>query len=375
MSLPVGITGFTGLLVTVSTSFMVSSCAEDSVYAVNEVVALGLVSMLAFLFTMKLIPVVKEKCLKAGLFGRDINKNGKDPVPEALGIVPATVSLMAIISFQWVFRENLGEFNAAIIAMSMMLFLGFADDVLDVRWRDKVLLSYMAAVPLLFGYSGETTIVLPKQLEAYFGSKFLDLGILYYAYMINTIVWCTNAINIYAGINGLETGQTVVMAAFVLLHNCIQLAMGDSEGHLLSIFIVLPFLTSGLALTYFNWYPSQVFVGDTFTYFAGMTLAVCGIIGHFSRTLVVLFIPQIINFLLSIPQLLHIIECPRHRLPRYDASTGKLYYTKNGTLINAWLYLFGPRTEKELCVHLVGFQILCCSAGLFLRYYLSAYFY
>lgn len=28
-------------------------------------------------------------------------------------------------------------------------------------------------------------------------------------------------------------------------------------------------------------YPSAVFVGDTYTYFAGMTMAVAGILGHF----------------------------------------------------------------------------------------------
>lgn len=64
-------------------------------------------------------------------------------------------------------------------------------------------------------------------------------------------------------------------------------------------------------------YPSQVFVGDSYTYFAGMTLAVAGILGRFSKTLMLFFIPELINFLLSIPQLLNIIPCPQHRLPMY----------------------------------------------------------
>ena len=34
-------------------------------------------------------------------------------------------------------------------------------------------------------------------------------------------------------------------------------------------------------------------MGDTFTYFAGMTLAVAGILGHFSETLLLFFIPQV----------------------------------------------------------------------------------
>lgn len=63
-------------------------------------------------------------------------------------------------------------------------------------------------------------------------------------------------------------------------------------------------------------YPSSVFVGDTYCYFAGMTFAVVGILGHFSKTLLLFFIPQVLNFLYSLPQLFHVIPCPRHRLPK-----------------------------------------------------------
>lgn len=60
-------------------------------------------------------------------------------------------------------------------------------------------------------------------------------------------------------------------------------------------------------------FPADVFVGDSYTYFAGMTLAVAGILGHFSKTLMLFFIPQLLNFAISIPQLIGIYECPRHR--------------------------------------------------------------
>ena len=63
-------------------------------------------------------------------------------------------------------------------------------------------------------------------------------------------------------------------------------------------------------------YPSKVFVGDTFCYFAGVVLAVSGILGLFSKTLLLFFIPQVLNFVYSTPQLFKLIPCPRHRLPR-----------------------------------------------------------
>ena len=63
-------------------------------------------------------------------------------------------------------------------------------------------------------------------------------------------------------------------------------------------------------------YPSNVFVGDTFCYFSGMTFAVVGILGHFSKTMLLFFAPQVFNFVFSLPQLFKFVPCPRHRLPR-----------------------------------------------------------
>jgi len=64
-------------------------------------------------------------------------------------------------------------------------------------------------------------------------------------------------------------------------------------------------------------------VGDTYTYFAGMTFAVVGILGHFSKTVLLFFIPQLFNSAYSVPQLFGIIFCPRHRLPRYNTCSYK----------------------------------------------------
>ena len=73
-----------------------------------------------------------------------------------------------------------------------------------------------------------------------------------------------------------------------------------------------------------NWFrfPAKVFVGDTFCYFAGMTLAVVGILGHFSKTVLLFFLPQLFNFALSLPQLFHLVDCPRHRMPRFVVFCG-----------------------------------------------------
>ena len=48
-------------------------------------------------------------------------------------------------------------------------------------------------------------------------------GALYYIFMGMLAVFCTNAINILAGINGVEAGQSLVIALSVLAHNFVQL--------------------------------------------------------------------------------------------------------------------------------------------------------
>ena len=59
-----------------------------------------------------------------------------------------------------------------------MIFLGFADDVLDLRWRHKLLLPTIASLPLLMVYlvnGGSTTIILPKPVRFVLGLQ-MNLG-------------------------------------------------------------------------------------------------------------------------------------------------------------------------------------------------------
>ena len=59
-----------------------------------------------------------------------------------------------------------------------MIFLGFADDVLNLRWRVKVLLPTVASLPLLMVYlvnGGSTTIVLPAPVNTILGVNQLNL--------------------------------------------------------------------------------------------------------------------------------------------------------------------------------------------------------
>ena len=184
---------------------------------------------------------------------------------------------------------------------------------------------------------------------------------------------------------------------------------------------MVPYLTTTLALLVHNWYPSKVFPGDTFCYFSGMTFAVVAILGHFSKTLLLFFIPQVFNFLYSLPQLFHLVPCPRHRLPKYSKETdtvntsmavfrkeemgtlGRLSLTilstlklasvreytvevdsdkdtptmvdmvecNNLTLINFILRLAGPMHEQTLTMTILAIQVLSSVLAFMVRYPLA----
>lgn len=261
---------------------------------------------------------------------------------------------------------------------------------------------------------GVTSIVVPLQLQPYLG-PLLDLGALYYVYMAGVAIFSPNSINILAGINGIEVAQSVVIAALLALNDALYLLTPyphpATDSHLFSLSFLLPFLGVSLALLYHNWYPARVFVGDTYCYFAGMVFVVVSILGHFSKTLVLLLVPQIFNFVYSTPQLFGLVPCPRHRLPRFNARTGllepsatawtaerqpraavrwglmvlgrlgllrvvedaegKVVETSNFTLLNLWLVWRGPLSEERLAVELTAVQVLLGLAGLFVRHRLA----
>ncbi len=235
-------------------------------------------------------------------------------------------------------HHELATFLSALLSILAAVMLGFLDDVFDIRWRYKIPIPIISSIPLLVVYfagGGGTHVVVPSILRPLLPNApaLFDLGALYYLYMSMLSVFCTNSINILAGINGVEVGQALVIALSLSINDLLYLDLRAGEmgshssielvqRHLFSLYLLIPFIGTCLGLLYWNRYPSRVFVGDTFCYFAGQVLAVVGILGHFSKTLLLFFTPQIFNFLLSCPQLFGLVPCPRHRVPRVEKAEG-----------------------------------------------------
>lgn len=330
-------------------------------------------------------------------------------------------------------HSKLSAYLSALITLSTTVILGLADDILDLRWRHKFFIPALASMPLLIIYYvdfGVTSVVVPNFLVPYMPGKarLIDLSSLYYVYMSALTIFAPNSINILAGINGIEVGQSLVIAGLLILNSSLYLlpfpgnpVLGNgyvnhphpaTESHQLTLYLLLPFVAVSLALYLHNRYPARVFVGDTYCYVAGMTFAVVAILAHFSKTLLLLLIPQIFNFVYSTPQLFKLVPCPRHRLPKFNARTGllepsvttwtperpprkllttafflmqrlkliqvtvdpatnRVATTSNLTILNLWLVWRGPMREDQLQRELLMFQTACGLLGLFVRHELA----
>ncbi|OJJ58496.1 hypothetical protein ASPSYDRAFT_152257 [Aspergillus sydowii CBS 593.65] len=406
-------------------------------------------SGIAFSVTFSMVRWLGPVFIRAGLSGKDMAKPTRPVIPETMGAVCAVVYLLVLIFFiPFAFykdivaatsgggnrdivledhhvetgrtlhrfpHDRLASYLSGLLSLQCIVILGLGDDLLDIRWRHKVLIPAFGAIPMLMVYFvdfGVTHVVVPVPLQPYLG-PFLDLGFLYYVYMGAVAIFCPNSINMLAGINGIEVAQSLVIALLLMLNDVLYLITPfrhpATDSHLFSLYFLLPFVGVSLALLCHNWYPSKVFVGDTYCYFAGMVFVVVGILGHFSKTLLLLFVPQIFNFIYSCPQVFHLIPCPRHRLPRFDAKSGLLdasvteweappskliaivlellhrlrlaRITKNDrgqiiessnlTILNLWLIWMGPMREDRLALSMVAVQIVCGLFGLFVRHCLA----
>ena len=66
-------------------------------------------------------------------------------------------------------------------------------------------------------------------------------------------VFCTNAINILAGVNGLEVGQSVVIGISILLFNAMEMSGMFWKSHVFSMYFIFPYIGVSTALLYHNW--------------------------------------------------------------------------------------------------------------------------
>lgn len=265
--------------------------------------------ILAGMITYLFIPFIIKSSEKVGLITVDAHKPDKPNIAEPGGLV---ILISFIFSFSFViliivaleqiisplilgFELNittnnifLAEVLAGLLAITIAGLIGFIDDVFGIvlKWRHKILLGFLPAIPLMIIGVGEPTLDLP-----FLGPT--SLPILYPFLIIPLATNFTfNSFNMVAGFNGLETGLGIISFSSIFLT---ILLFTTSINPLV---LILSGTMLGTLLVFYssNKFPAKILIGDVGTLTIGTALFVTLILGNIERLALGIFLLYFINF-------------------------------------------------------------------------------
>ena len=251
------------------------------------------VIIVSFLIALFLGPVVIP-VLKRLKVGQSIREDGpkshlvKSGTPTMGGIIIILAILISILTR--------GFFKAEIWAVIFFILgfglIGFIDDYIKVVMRQNEGLKPMQKIigqlifSVLLALYGSKYSAMGTTLMIPFVNIHIDLGVLYIPFITFFAVGMVNAVNLTDGLDGLNTGVTmIVTAAFSLIANSLKDANQIYEG-----ISLISAAVSGACLGFLrhNANPAKVFMGDTGSMALGGAVAAVAVISN-----TVLFIPII----------------------------------------------------------------------------------
>ena len=202
----------------------------------------------------------------------DINKEHKPQIPEMGGVgvvlsVSLTLTLIggALVLFD--IYEEPSILYAALSVVFIASYIGLFDDISVISRKNKAIGLLLAGLPLAVSRTFSTVI----QIPFYGPTVFWDYQWQYLAFWLLIVPLgvfaAANAFNMSAGYNGLESGQTAIIAFFLLL------IAAFTKANLMGMLILASTLGASLGLYVFNRYPAQTFVGDIGTLSMGALIA------------------------------------------------------------------------------------------------------
>jgi len=236
-------------------------------------------AFIAFLLTYFATPIVIRAAYAIGALDHPEDRRiHKKSTPNIGGLAIFFGFIIVTIFSLELSREVLG----LILGSTLMLIMGFVDDIVGLKAAPKLIAQITGALILI--YFGISINFLTNPTEA---TSVFTLGWLAYPLTILWIVGITNAINIIDGIDGLAAGVVAISAAVIA-----AVAFLTGRPQILPLALYLE--ASSLAFLRYNFSPAKIFMGDTGSQFLGFTLAGIAIIGTLkSAALISLLIPAL----------------------------------------------------------------------------------
>ncbi len=321
--------------------------------------------LLSFILTLYTLPKWILKCRQVGYLWEDMNKPVKlKNVAASGGIIVVIAFILGVLSYIAIktFIMNQDDRTLQIFALLNVILIlalvGFVDDVLGwtskgLSIRFRLFLAFIASVPLVVINAGTKIVDIP-------GFGIINLGIYYPIILIPIgIAGAATTYNFLAGMNGLESGQGVIIVSFLSFVAYLTANPG--------LAIVGLCMTASLIIFYFyNKCPAKVFPGDILTYAVGALIAGMAILGNFEKIAVFIFIPYVIETILKLRGKLE-----KHSFGKVseDGSLTLPYNKIYGlTHLSIWiLSKFKNKVYENEVVYLIfSFQAIICLLSLFI---------
>jgi UDP-N-acetylglucosamine--dolichyl-phosphate N-acetylglucosaminephosphotransferase len=346
--------------------------AQKNEYDMNvyDVVMVVVGCVISFGVTFFLMPSWIRYAGKLKITGQDMHKVDKREIPEAGGLVVMCAIVLALMFYAavQVFLNKNQEAMMFVIgsvgSILLVAIIGVMDDFrgwkVGLKQWQKPLMTLPAAIPFLLVNFNRTTIDIP-----FIGIQ--DIGILVPLVLVTiAVVGASNAFNMLAGYNGLESGMGIIILVTFGILSILEMQTTGIIFCFVGVCALAGFLV-------YNWYPSRVFPGDTMTYPIGAFIAVCAMLGRVEKYALILFIPYFLDFILPLRKGMKVeafakVNDDGSFEPPYQA-----VYDTTHIAIRVLKKLKKKVYEKDVVLLILGFELLLAVSCILLYLFVPQY--
>lgn len=234
--------------------------------------------LLAFMTSLLLTPLVRRFAIFIGAVDKpDARKVHAKIMPRAGGLAIFAGFLLAVLFSQAVDRKVIGFLAGG----GVIIVIGVIDDLYSISPKVKLLGQIFAALILVwYGVKIDS-----------FSNPFstpIPLGIWSIPVTVFWVIGITNAVNLIDGLDGLAAGISAISALTMAV-------LALTQGQLFVVYCALFLVSSIFGFLRYNFYPAQIFMGDSGSLFLGYILAALSVMSMSkAATIITLIIPIII---------------------------------------------------------------------------------
>lgn len=302
------------------------------------------VTLIAFFVSFIITPFIARLGKKQNLVDKPgYRKIHNDAIPNLGGIVIFFGFLFSIL----IFVPLQKQIQLLIAGSIIILLLGIVDDITDLKPLNKILIQMIPALIFIVFHSSVINQFIWQKL-----SFFNTAGYLLYPILLLWIVGVTNSINLIDGLDGLASGISIIALSTLLI-----LGFFVDEGYQTYNLLNAALLGSIIAFFRYNFFPAQIFLGDSGSTFSGFLISSSSILWVIYSDKVLFFIIPIL--LLGLPifdTFFAIWRRYRSHKPIFQADQGHLHHRllKRGI------------SHRNVVLFLLSISFICGMTSLFI---------